>query len=121
MTQHRMPYRLLCVMLMMKPATGSTKEVLHACLVLESDSYYTSYERLRAVVDLAETHVNYYVLPGHVQMEVTHHDAGPSCTVTQYSAVSNMLQDLKNGAKCDVFIGAGKRWWMKPQIRHRRT
>lgn len=78
------------------------------CLILEEDSYYTTYNRIAAAVDLAVTHANAFTLPSDIRLNVIYQNAGPSCTEIQYTVITNVLNLLKNGMTCNAFLGAGK-------------
>ena len=85
-----------------------SKETVNVCLVLESDSHFTSYGRVPAVLDLAVAHANKLILPSDLQVKVSHHDTKTACSTTQYSIVSRMIREMTNGTKCQVFLSAGK-------------
>ncbi|OQV12261.1 Atrial natriuretic peptide receptor 1 [Hypsibius exemplaris] len=80
---------------------------LTVCWILESDSYYSSYERLAGAVDLALANANAYILPDNVKLHLAFGDAGPSCSNTQYSVTANVLSMIQSGTSCDVFLGVG--------------
>ena len=88
---------------------GISKETVNVCLVLESDSQFANYNRIQGVLDLAVVHANTYILPAHLEVAVSYHDAGLSCSVTPYSAVSVMMREMNNRTRCNVFLGAGKK------------
>jgi hypothetical protein len=88
-------------------AKDPVEEVLRICIFVEDDSYYTSEERLAAAVDLSVSHVNSYILPKSLKIEVRFQSTGPSCSRTQYSATSNAFTLLRSGVTCNVFFGAG--------------
>ena len=81
---------------------------LTVCWILEEDSYYSTYDRLAAAVDLAMTHANEYILPENIRLQLAYQNAGPSCSDTQYSVTANVMQMLQEGTVCDVFLGVGK-------------
>ncbi|GAU95881.1 hypothetical protein RvY_07417 [Ramazzottius varieornatus] len=80
---------------------------LTVCWILEGDSYYSSYARTAAAVDLAITHSNRFILPENVQLQLVYQNAGPSCSDKQYSIISNVLQLMRSGVDCNVFLGVG--------------
>ena len=77
------------------------------CVIIESDSYYTSYKRAAAIIDLAVSQVNAFVLPEHIRFTVVYQSSGPSCSLYQYTAVSSVMSMLTSGVTCNVFLGAG--------------
>ena len=81
---------------------------LTVCWILEDDSYYTSYQRLAASVNLAIKNANAFILPKSVRLQLAFKSAGPSRSDTQYSVTSNVMDMLQAGISCNMFLGAGK-------------
>lgn len=82
---------------------------LTVCWLLEDDSYYSTYERLAAAVDLAIEHSNSYILPEHIKLQLVFQSAGSSCSNTQYSVATNVMQLVRDGVECNVFFGISKK------------
>lgn len=78
------------------------------CFLLESDSYYTSYERVAPAVELGIRHANEFVLPPDIRLNYVYQSLGMSCTAVQHSALVNVLRLLATGQKCDAFLGVGE-------------
>ena len=55
---------------------------LTACWLLESDSFYTTYERAAAAVDLGINHANDLILPSNIRLRLFTQRTGPSCIET---------------------------------------
>ncbi|OQV18934.1 Atrial natriuretic peptide receptor 1 [Hypsibius exemplaris] len=85
--------------------SASTVTNLTVCFILEDDSYYATYERLAAAVDLGISHANTFILPDYIRLKVAYKNIGPSCSHAQFSAARNILQLLDSGVTCDVFLG----------------
>ena len=89
-------------------ANGIIPPKLTVCFVIEDDSYFGSYRRLAAAVDLGIEHANTFVMPNSTQLQVVFQSSGASCTKTLYSAVSAMLDMLDKGTTCDMYLGTSK-------------
>ncbi|OQV13654.1 Atrial natriuretic peptide receptor 1 [Hypsibius exemplaris] len=88
--------------------TKTTKtDLLTVCVFVEEDSYYTTYPRLAAAIDLSVKHTNEYILPRSIQLQAKYRSTGNSCSQAQYAATA-AAYDLMHvdGVKCDVFFGA---------------
>ncbi|GAU95874.1 hypothetical protein RvY_07413-1 [Ramazzottius varieornatus] len=99
-------FALICGKLEFKILKRRTVSLnLTVCWLLEDDSYYSTYERLAAAVDLAIEHSNSYILPEHIKLQLVFQSAGPSCSNTQYSVAANVMQLVRDGVECNVFLG----------------
>ena len=87
---------------------SNTVTNLTICFVLEDDSYYSTYDRIAAAVDLGIVNANAYVLPDNIRLQMVYQSSGSSCSHAQYSASRKILQLLNSGVRCDAFLGAGK-------------
>lgn len=91
-----------------KNYTVEATELLTFCVFIEDDSWYTTWNRLAATVDLAIAHVNAYMLQTtKYRVQARYQSTGPSCSSTQYSATAMaFLLIHESNVKCDVFFGA---------------
>ncbi|OQV12260.1 Atrial natriuretic peptide receptor 1 [Hypsibius exemplaris] len=87
--------------------TRGQVDTLTICVIVESDSYFTTMQRTLAVVDLSVSNVNAYVLPKSLRVRAKFQSAGPSCSKTQYSVISSVYKLLHSGTTCHAFLGAG--------------
>lgn len=83
-------------------------KTLSVCLIWELDSYFSTYPRLAAAVDLGIQHANDFILSKPYSLEVIYQDSGMSCTRTQFSVVTNLFEFFKRNQTCHVFIEAGR-------------
>ena len=89
-------------------ANGIIPPKLTVCFVIEDDSYFGSYSRLAAAVDLGIEHANSFVMPNSTQLQVVFQSSGTSCTRTLYSAVNAILDMMEKGTTCDMYLGTSK-------------
>ena len=87
---------------------SNTVTNLTICFVLEDDSYYSTYDRIAAAVDLGIVNANTYVLPDNIRLQMVYQSSGSSCSHAQYSVSRKILQLLNSGVRCDAFLGVGK-------------
>ncbi|XP_055353590.1 atrial natriuretic peptide receptor 1-like [Paramacrobiotus metropolitanus] len=101
-----MSLRLLFVILIMVVIAKKLKcENLTLCFVWEDDSYFSTMNRSAAAVYLGVQNANAYILPRDIQFRIVHVSTGPSCGRTMYTLVSTMYDLLKQGTRCDAFLG----------------
>lgn len=106
---------LFLVVLLQIPAfeLGSLlpKEVstIDICFVWEEDSYYGTFQRVAAAVDLGIAHSNRLILPKTHRMQYTYINAGNSCITKMYSAIQSLQNHFQAGLNCTAFLGASKR------------
>ena len=87
----------------------SRSKNLTICHIWEDDTYFSTYERLAAAVDLAVDHANTLVLPKQLSLRSVYKSAGNSCARTMYNVVANVYTlTVDEGVECNAFIGASK-------------
>ena len=88
---------------------ASAVDIVTVCVFVEEDSYFTTYKRLAAAIDLSVSHTNSYILPPSIQLQTRYQSTGSSCTQAEYAATA-AVYDLMHvqGVKCDIFYGSSK-------------
>ncbi|XP_055344411.1 atrial natriuretic peptide receptor 1-like [Paramacrobiotus metropolitanus] len=78
---------------------------LTMCFIWEDDSFFSSFNRSAAVVDIGIQHANDAILPEELRVRTVYHSSGLSCGKTMYAVVSKVYDMLNSGVKCNAFLG----------------
>lgn len=90
-----------------KPFNVNATTVI-VCFVWEEDSYFSTFQRISAAVELGMVHANRFIIPKTHKLEWVYVNANNSCAHTMYDVTSSFYQTMNSGIRCNMILGASK-------------